>query len=126
MPMYDYRCAKCGEDQTAFNHISERHSGPNCCGEPMALQISAPAVRADLPGYQSPIDGRWIEGRVARNEDLRRNGCRPWEGMEAERQHAASVKASDEAKFDKAIEKATWDTFNNLSTEKQKVLKTAM
>lgn len=29
----------------------------------------------DTPGYASPIDGSWVEGRAARREDLKRNGC---------------------------------------------------
>lgn len=29
----------------------------------------------DLPAYESPVTGQRIEGRVARREDLKRNGC---------------------------------------------------
>ena len=29
----------------------------------------------DLPGYASPIDGKWVEGRRARQYDLRSNHC---------------------------------------------------
>ena len=35
----------------------------------------APDVVPDTPGYQSPIDGRWIEGRRARRYDLESNDC---------------------------------------------------
>lgn len=41
--------------------------------------VEAPIVRGDLEGYTSPIDGRWIEGAKARNEDLKRNGCIPYD-----------------------------------------------
>lgn len=47
-------------------------------GEPMVTgpwQPVAPRVFGDLPGYQSPIDGRWIEGRKARRYDLESNNC---------------------------------------------------
>jgi hypothetical protein len=37
--------------------------------------IRLPFVMRDTPAYASPIDGRIIEGRVARREDLKRNGC---------------------------------------------------
>lgn len=31
----------------------------------------------DLPGYFSPLgDGKWVEGRTARREHLKRNNCR--------------------------------------------------
>jgi hypothetical protein len=42
----------------------------------------AAAVMGDLPAYESPIDGRVIDGRAARREDLKRNQCRPYEAGE--------------------------------------------
>jgi hypothetical protein len=36
---------------------------------------SVPTVVPDTPGYQSPIDGKWIEGRRARRYDLESNNC---------------------------------------------------
>lgn len=49
-------------------------------GEPMNrpgsnLPPQAPRVMPDTPGYQSPIDGSWIEGRRARRYDLESNNC---------------------------------------------------
>ena len=37
--------------------------------------LATPMTFSDLPGYQSPIDGSWIEGRRARKYDLEKNGC---------------------------------------------------
>lgn len=37
--------------------------------------LSTPMTYGDLPGYRSPIDGKWIEGRRARAYDLQSNGC---------------------------------------------------
>ena len=34
-----------------------------------------PMTFGDLPGYRSPIDGSWIEGRRARKYDMEKNGC---------------------------------------------------
>lgn len=44
---------------------------------PEGLQgpMPTPMVMPDTPGYRSPIDGRWIEGRRARKYDLESNGC---------------------------------------------------
>lgn len=49
-------------------------------GEPMVrpgsnLPPQAPIFMPDTPGYHSPIDGSWIEGRRARRYDLESNNC---------------------------------------------------
>lgn len=50
-------------------------------GEPMltpeerAAPVPTPFTFGDLEGYQSPIDGSWIEGRRARRYDLEKNNC---------------------------------------------------
>ena len=48
-------------------------------GEAMPLpergEITMPYVVPDTPGYMSPVTGKWIEGRMARREDLKRSGC---------------------------------------------------
>jgi len=89
---------------------------------PMPRIIEAPAVHTDLPGYTSPIDGRWIEGRRARTEDLKRNGCRPWEGMETERKEAIKRAEAADAEFGKKIESGIAEVYNGLSTESQRAL----
>lgn len=38
-------------------------------------ELQTPTTFGDLPGYQSPIDGTWIEGRRARKYDLEKNNC---------------------------------------------------
>ena len=50
-------------------------------GEPMlteeeaARPLQAPRVFGDYDGYQSPVSGEWVEGRRAREEDLKKTGC---------------------------------------------------
>jgi len=47
-------------------------------GEPMLRgnePLATPMVYGDLPGYTSPIDGKWVEGRRARQYDLEKNNC---------------------------------------------------
>lgn len=125
MPAYTVCCGACGRSQVIFRHIRNRDDDLPQCHGPMARIVEAPSVQTDLPGYQSPVDGRWIEGRVARNEDLKRNNCRPWEGMETERREA--VKRAEEADlvFEQKTESALHETFNNMSAEKQRVLSSA-
>jgi hypothetical protein len=128
MPLYTTICTHCGRKDSIYRLIVERDVNiPDCLydGQPMRRAVEAPAVHADLPGYQSPVDGRWIEGKRARIEDLKRNNCRPWEGMESERKEA--VKRAEEADrvLDQKSEAAVHETFNNMSAEKQRVLATA-
>ena len=40
-----------------------------------ARPLQTPRTFSDLPGYQSPIDGSWIEGRRARKYDMEKNNC---------------------------------------------------
>ena len=65
----------------------------------------APTVWNDLPGYDSPVTGEWIEGRKARREDLKRHDCRPYEGREQEMKEAQRRQAYNEAKLDQLAEK---------------------
>jgi hypothetical protein len=69
-------------------------------------------IQPDLPGYESPVTGKWVEGRKARREDLLRTGCRPYEGREQEQKEAAKVQAANERQLDQLAEKMAyraWD-----------------
>lgn len=65
----------------------------------------APVVWGDLPGYESPVTGLWVEGRKARREDLKRHNCRPYEGREQELKVARAHQAQLDAKLDNLAEK---------------------
>ena len=64
-----------------------------------------PMVFPDLPGYQSPVSGKWIDGRKARRDDLARTNSRPWEGLEQEKKEAAKHAAERERRDDQLAEK---------------------
>lgn len=68
-------------------------------------QKEAPTVFGDLPGYESPVTGKWIDGRKARREDLKRTNSRPWEGIEQERKEAAKIQRDNDRKQDQLAEK---------------------
>jgi hypothetical protein len=89
-----YRYTENGLQLVSINGISLLASSP-----------SAPYIQPDIPGYESPIDGRWIEGRRARREDLKRSNSRPWEGLEQEKKEAARFHVEREKKDDALAEK---------------------
>ena len=68
-------------------------------------RVQSHYVHGDLPGYESPIDGKWIEGKKARREDLKRSGSRPYEGREAEMQEVRKFHVEQERKTDQLAEK---------------------
>lgn len=75
----------------------------------MWLSISAPAVRGEIQPYFSPVDGKLIDSRAKRREDLIANGAREWDsGMKEEQirrmaQEESRLEASVEATIDASI-----------------------
>ena len=74
---------------------------------------TGPMVMYDLPGYESPVSGKWVEGRAARREDLKRTGCRPYEGRESEAKEVAKVRAAVAVKTDQLAEKMARKAWND-------------
>lgn len=66
MPKYVYRDGRMVDKETGLPMLNQ---------EERARPLQKPRVFSDLPGYQSPIDGRWIEGRRARRYDMESNNC---------------------------------------------------
>jgi hypothetical protein len=62
-------------------------------------------VQPDIDAYESPIDGKIVDGRRQRREDLRRSGSRPYEGFEQESKEAARYRAEQASKTDQLAEK---------------------
>lgn len=101
---------------------------PNDGGEPFEVTNDyiptprGPMVFGDLPAYESPIDGRCIDGRVARREDLARNNCRPWEGIEQERKEAGRQKAYAEQRMDRKLDETVQRSWAQLSERSRRAL----
>lgn len=83
----------------------------------------APVVIGDLPAYQSPIDGRTVEGRKQRRDDLARTHSRPWEGREAEEKEAKRQKQYIEQKSEARLNESAWRAWHELSPEKRRILR---
>lgn len=122
MPLYEWECSECERRETGFRHVEARHDAPDCHGRAMRLVICPTHVAPDLPGYESPATGRWIEGRAARRDDLARSGCRPYEGFDQESKEAARRQRAIEAKVDRKLEADARRAFHELSPRKRRAL----
>ena len=91
-------------------------------GAEYAPDPKGPLIVGDLPGYLSEGTGLWVEGRAARREDLKRSGCRPWEGLEQERKEAARRDRYAEEKLDASLTKTASETFYQLPPSKRDIL----
>jgi putative FmdB family regulatory protein len=109
MPVYEYRCAR-GHITTELRHVSERLVSAQCphgCGIAEKVILSAPRVFGDFEGYESPVSGRWIEGRRQRAEDFARTGTRAYEPGDravAER-NRRDLEAKQDAWVDECVER---------------------
>ena len=122
MPVYEYWCPACAERFEAVHSVAE-YLAPTFhhCGVRGEKRIfSATVVCDDLPGYQSPIDGRWIEGRKARREDMLRHGCHPYDP--ADKAFYAKRRQDEERAFDKAIDETVEREFAAMPTRKKELL----
>ncbi len=120
MPLYEYRCRVCGARDSYFRHVEERNDVPSHCNEKVERLISAPMVAPDLPGYESPVTGRWVEGKVQRREDLLRNDCVEYDsGMKTE---AEKRRKSEDQKFEKSVGESVERFIDKLPVRKKEKL----
>src|SRR5882672_10418295 len=105
MPLHDYRCKSCGSEIEISCSVAELGLTRFCrCGnvyERVFLVFPSAFVAADIH-YTSPIDDRPITSKQARVEDLKRNGCRPYETGEKEEVQRQRKKA--EVELDQSID----------------------
>lgn len=105
MPIYVFDCLGCGERVERYLPLKQYRDAQfhlELCAGVLEKRILPAMVRGDLPGYESPITGEWIEGRRARMEDLRRHNCRPYE--DGEREYHERVRKQEEATLDAKID----------------------
>ena len=110
MPVYQFRCAKCGRLQDIYLKINDRNLGQSCdsCGGPALREVTAAFVSGDYEAYQCPITGKEVRGRRQHEENLKRHDCRVLEPGERELNSRRRQQA--EAALDKSVE-ATVDEF---------------
>lgn len=132
MPLYEYECRVCYAHTDTFNSIVNRRKAPTCkdCGSATRLVISAVMGCVKFPAaagqeYISPTSGKAITTERARRDDLKRTGCRPYEGFEAEKKEADKSRKEQEKKSDAKLEESTRRAYHQLSPKQRRVLETA-
>jgi predicted nucleic acid-binding Zn ribbon protein len=120
MPVYESVCLNCGKYHEYIRTVSNCLDTPECCGIKTDKRIlSAPMGIVDIPAYESPATGKWITSRSERKEDLKRSGCREWEGMEAEKQEAENRKKYEEEAQDKSLDHVVRQAWADLPPSKK-------
>jgi len=122
MPTYDYKCATCGRGREIVKPIAELDRTEHClnCGFAMNRQLSAPRVIGDYPGYRCPVTDKWIEGRAAHEENLKRTGCRVFEP--GERECAQRDRRQAEERMLDSVGETAEAFVHNLPTRKREAL----
>lgn len=122
MPLHDYKCVNCEKFETRFvklDHLcyTQFHY---CGGRLDIVYLSPPMMSVDIPAYQSPINGKVINSRRQRKEDLRRNGCVEWEpGFNEE---AAKREKQAEIRLDAAVDDTVEEFVTKLPVRKRELL----
>jgi hypothetical protein len=83
------------------------------CGSPaIKVILHPPRIFSDLEGYESPVTGKWVEGKAARRRDLEENDCVPYEiGMAADQTRR---QAENERKLDAQVDAAVESTMHEM------------
>lgn len=77
MPLYSYKCEKCGTEQDAIRKIADLEDSPLCCGQKTKQVIVAPMINSNFlgstknPGYESPMSGKYITTKKQRNDEMK-------------------------------------------------------
>jgi hypothetical protein len=123
MPLYEARCTVCKKNHDYYQTVANCQDTPICCGVKTEKVIFNPPMGyVHNIHYTSPIDGRPITTTQARRDDLARNNCRPWEGMEQEKKEAERRAQYEEQKQDAKLEKTINETLAHMPSQKKAVL----
>lgn len=122
MPIYDFICHECSSITPVFRKIDERNRAELCniCLNEMSRMIAAPRVQTDYAGYTCPITGKWVEGRRAHEENLKRHGCRVYESGETEAAKRAATAA--DTQFEQMLDNTVEEFVEILPTAKREKL----
>ena len=100
-------------------YIQDRNTGQLLPAHEWHALYGKPVVRThfiigDIEPYQSPIDDRPIMSRRQHEDDLKRNGCRVYEGRAQEQKMADAHQEQADKDFDASLDVALRKTANDL------------
>lgn len=125
MPLYTYKCSQCRKSLDRIVPLKEYDSLQYCdCGDLLQKIITPVAIRGDYPGYSCPVTDKWIEGKTAHEENLKRQGCRVYEPGELAQ--FKRRKSDQEAAFDKSVDSTVSEFIEKLPSEKKHALEREM
>lgn len=126
MPLYTYKCWACAARRDIFKPLAQLNRSESCenCQATMERQLAAPAVIGDYAGYTCPISNKWIEGRRAHEENLKKHGCRVYEGGETDAFRQSRRK--EETELDRRVDETVEQFYEALPTEKREELAVAV
>lgn len=118
MPTYLYQCEH-GCQEERYLRLSQHQQRQDCLAHwlPMQQIITAPLLvkaSADVC-YDSPIDGKPITSMQARQEDLKRSGCRAYDP--AQKQDYDRRIIESEAALDRDIEATVEESVSKMDGE---------
>lgn len=122
MPTYLYTCPGCDRSRDIIKPLAILNREERCeaCETPMDRRICAPAVASDFAGYSCPVTGKWVEGRRAHEENLKRNECRVLEAGETDA--VCRNRAEEERRQDREVEATVEQFYDALPTAKREQL----
>jgi putative FmdB family regulatory protein len=126
MPTYVYRCTECKSVRDIIKRINDLNRPEACyvCVGAMERLVVPVMVKGDLPGYDCPITGARIEGRLAHQENLKKHGCRLYE--DGETQAAARFRRQEDEALDAAVEATAEEFVHTLPIAKREQLITEL
>ena len=124
MPIYEYEC-KLGHKFDRFLKLSEYQEPQICeCGAESRKLISTPMIAPQFESYESPIDGSPITSKKKRIEDMKRNGCVPYEGGIVE-ENTRRMKV-EEQKLEREIDNTVDGILENMPARKKEILESEL
>lgn len=126
MPLYEYQCPVCGTIKTDLRPVARcDEPGPvcSCCERPTQKIVSLPRFKINIfDAYESPVSGRIIRTAAERDRDLKESGCRPWMGLQEEKQEAARCRAAEQLRQEQGIENAVVEALQQLPESHRRAL----
>lgn len=123
MPIYEAICLHCGKYHEYIRPVDQCLETPECCGAKTDKRIlTKPMAAMDMQpweAFESPATGKIITSKKERAADMRASGCRDWEGMESEKQHAQRLKQYQEEEDDKKLDAVVRTAWAQLSPAKK-------